>query len=207
MGGGQAAPASRAETDYPETSPPVARESAPPTPAVPTKPRVWVIPSGTTLPVRLVEALDSSVNQTGDKFQAVFDDDITVDGRTVIPRGSTAIGKLVHVQQAGRVEGRAEMALALTEISVGNETYGIRTNTITQQAESTKKQDAAKVGAGAGIGAVIGAIAGGGKGAAIGAAVGGAAGGGTVLATRGKPVKFPAEHEFTFTLRQDVTVR
>ena len=83
----------------------------------------------------------------------------------------------------------------------------MRSNTLSFEAERNTKGDAAKIGAGAGIGAVIGAIAGGGKGAAIGAAVGGAAGTGSVLASRGKEVKFPAEHQFTFELRNDISVR
>jgi hypothetical protein len=117
------------------------------------------------------------------------------------------VGKLVNVKQAGRVEGVASLALTLTEIRAGEEALPVRTNTLTFQAETTKKDDAVKVGAGAGIGAAIGAIAGGGKGAAIGAAIGGGAGTATVLATRGKAVKFPAEHKLNFELRDEIKVR
>jgi len=66
--------------------------------------------------------------------------------------------------------------------------------------------DAAIIGGGAGVGAAIGAIAGGGKGAAIGAAVGGAGGTGTVLATKGKEVKYDAESKLEFTLDKDVKI-
>jgi len=75
------------------------------------------------------------------------------------------------------------------------------------QADSTKKQDATKVGVGAGLGAVIGAIAGGGKGAAIGAAAGAGAGGATVAATRGKEIQLAAEHKLNFALSHDVSVK
>ena len=68
-------------------------------------------------------------------------------------------------------------------------------------AESTKKDDALKIGVGAGAGAVIGAIAGGKKGAAIGSAIGGGAGTGVVLATRGKEVTIPSGA----TLRTEIT--
>jgi hypothetical protein len=73
-------------------------------------------------------------------------------------------------------------------------------------AEATKKRDAAIIGGGAGIGAAIGAITGGGKGAAIGAAVGGGAGTGTVLATKGKEIRYGAETVLTFTLAGAVEI-
>jgi hypothetical protein len=79
----------------------------------------------------------------------------------------------------------------------------VNATSLSFQAESTKKQDAAKVGIGAGIGAAIGAIAGGGKGAAIGAAVGAGAGTGSVLATRGKDVTLDPEDRHTFVLKSD----
>ena len=59
---------------------------------------------------------------------------------------------------------------------------------------------------GTGVGAAIGAIAGGKKGAAIGAAVGAGGGTGTVLATKGKEVKYDAESKLDFTLDEDVKV-
>ena len=62
------------------------------------------------------------------------------------------------------------MSMQLTSLTVGKQTYPLRTAILSFEAESTKNKDATKVGVGAGLGAVIGAIAGGGKGAAIGAA-------------------------------------
>jgi hypothetical protein len=168
---------------------------------------VVTIPGGTTIQVRLQEALDSGVNLTGDTFSAMLDKDIEVNGIVAAPRGSVVEGKLSKVVRSGRVEGRASMSLQLTSLTVGNQTYDLQSEILVFEAESTKKQDATKVGLGAGVGAVIGAIAGGGKGAAIGAAVGAGAGGATVIATRGKEIKFDAEHRFNFALRNGVSVK
>ena len=173
----------------------------------PREPRVLAIASGTTIPIRLQEALDSGVNQTGDTFSAMLDKDIEVNGSIIAPRGSVVEGKLSKVLRSGRVEGRAAMSLQLTSLTVGNQSYPLQTEILTFEAESTKKKDATKVGVGAGLGAVIGAIAGGGKGAAIGAAVGAGAGGATVVATRGKEIKFDAEHRFNFVLRNDINIK
>ena len=176
-------------------------------PAAPPQPRIAMVPSGTELSIRLQDSLDSGVNKTGDAFQAILDKDLVIDGQTVAPRGSAIAGKVVNVASAGRVEGRAAMSLTLTDLKIASASYPIRTNTLAFEAESTMKKDATKVGLGAGIGAVIGAIAGGGKGAAIGAAVGGGAGTATVLATKGKEINFSAEHQFSFTLGNDLQVQ
>ncbi len=165
------------------------------------------IPSGTTLEVRLLDSLNSSVNKEGDTFQTSLEKDLVVDGRIVVPRGSTILGKVLSVTQPGRVKGRAAMSLALTKLSVGDVSYSIQTNTVSVEAESSTKSDATKVGIGAGLGAIIGAIAGGGKGAAIGAAAGGGAGGAVVLATKGKDVKFDPEQKFNFQLRSDLGIK
>lgn len=181
--------------------------TAPAAEVKPPEPRFAVIPSGSSLHVRLDAPLDSSVNKTGETFRAIVDQDVVVDGKVIAPRGSLVEGKLTNVERSGRVEGRATMSLELTQLSIGNQSYPLQTSSIVFQAESTKKQDATKVGVGAGLGAVIGAIAGGGKGAAIGAAVGAGAGGATVVATRGKEVRLEAEHKLNFELRRDVSVR
>jgi hypothetical protein len=208
------APAQVTEAVIPEPQP-KETEPAPPVrqvveePAVPQvqEPEFSTIPNGTVIQVRLQDPLDTAVNQTGDTFRAILDQDIEVNGNVTAPRGSLLEGKLSNVTRSGRVEGRAAISLQLVNLKIGNQTYPLQTEILTFEAESTKKKDAAKVGVGAGIGAVIGAIAGGGKGAAIGAAVGGGAGGATVLATRGNEVKFQAEDELSFVLTREVTIK
>jgi len=165
------------------------------------------IPAGTAIEVRLQDPLDSSVNQSGDTFGAILDQDIDLNGNIVASRGSLLQGELSNVAQSGRTKGRATMSLRLVNLEIGDQSYPMQTEVLAFEAEPTKKEDATKVGIGAGIGAVIGAIAGGGKGAAIGAAVGGGAGGATVLATRGKELEFEAERKFSFVLSEDVGVR
>jgi hypothetical protein len=163
--------------------------------------------AGTVIPVRLQDALNSSVNLAGQTFRARVDQDLLAGNRLVVPRGSIVEGKLTSVEKSGRVQGRAAMAMQLISLEVGGKPYPIETDILSFEAESGKKKDATKVGIGAGLGAVIGAIAGGGKGAAIGAAAGAGAGTATVLATRGDELDFQPEHPFSFTLARDVTVR
>jgi hypothetical protein len=170
------------------------------------RPAPAIIVAGTSIPVRLSEALDSSKNRTGDKFEAILDSDLEVGDRVVIPRGAIVTGKVTEVVDSGRVQGLARMAITLSEIDVRGASYAIRTNTQSFEAKTSKKEDAIKIGAGAGVGAIIGAIAGGKKGAAIGAATGAGAGTGVVLATKGKDVELPTEEKITFRLEQDLRV-
>ncbi len=189
-----------------EVIPAPSKDIAPAAPKPP-EPRFATIPKGAHIQARLEQALDSAVNKTGDRFRAIIDQDVLVNGKVVVPQGSLVDGRLSNVERSGRVEGRASMSLQLVSLQMGNETYPLNTDILAFEAESTKKNDATRVGVGAGLGAVIGAIAGGGKGAAIGAAVGAGAGGATVIVTRGKEVILDAEQKLRFELQNDVSVK
>jgi len=199
-------PKTAPKSSSPASEPEAARRDEPIVHKV-TTPQYATVPEGTEIQVRLQDPLDTSVNQEGDTFHSILDQDIEVNGKTVIPRGSILEGKLSGVARSGRVEGKAKMSMQLINLQVDNQDVPLQTGILSFEAESTKKKDATKVGIGAGLGAVIGAIAGGGKGAAIGAAVGAGAGGATVVATRGKELKFDAEHKLKFELKRDVRIK
>ncbi len=185
-------------------SPAVAAPAAPAPPPAPAPPAVVTLKSGTELSVRLSESVSSKRNQDGDTFEAELDQDLVVDGKVVAPEGTKVVGRLTNVKRSGKVEGRATLSLALTQLVIGEETYPIRTNRLDFEAKGTGKEDAKKIGIATGIGAAIGAIAGGGKGAAIGGAIGAGAGTGAVLATSGDEVEFGVEQLFNFRLTRDV---
>jgi len=178
-----------------------AAEAPKPAPA----PRVR-IPAGTTLSVTLSTSLNSGKNNAGDTFTGNISEDVVVGGKTVLARGTAVEGKVVSAEGAGKVKGKGQMSLTLTEAKVNGKTVTLATKTLSAEAESTKGRDAAVIGGGAGVGAAIGAIAGGAKGAAIGAAVGGGGGTAAVLATKGKEVEYPAESKLEFTLDSEVTL-
>jgi hypothetical protein len=183
------------------------RKETPPARPAPPQAQFATLNAGTIMTVRLQDPLDSGVNQSGDTFRAVVDQDLLVGNKVIVPRGSLAEGKLTFVERSGRVSGRAKMSLQLVNLNVDSRSYPLQTDILSFEAEGTKKEDAAKVGVASGIGAGLGAIAGGGKGAAIGAAVGAGAGGAGVAATRGKELQFSAEDAFEFTLNEDVQIK
>ncbi|GAB4236240.1 MAG: hypothetical protein Kow00109_09710 [Acidobacteriota bacterium] len=186
-----------AQEPAPVREEPVARpaETAPP-PA----PATVYVPEGTRLVVRLAQSLSSKTAEPGQKFEAILDEDLVVDGQVVAPAGSKVVGTVVEAKASGKVKGKAQLALRLASLHLGEQAYRLATNTLHFEAEGTGKEDAKKVGIGAAIGAVIGAIAGGKKGAAIGSVLGAGAGTGVVLATPGDEVEFEKEQRFQFRL-------
>lgn len=190
----------------PETAPAPAPDPVPVTPPPPPPPVKITVPTGTTLAVRLEDALDSEVNQIGQTFGASLTSVITADGEVAIPAGSRIQGHIVDLKSAGKFAGQSILVLQLDSITSGGRTYNLSTDQFKKEGSSRGKNTAEKVGAGAGIGAIIGALAGGGKGAAIGAAAGGGLGGGVQAATKGQQIKLPVETVLNFTLQAPVTV-
>jgi len=165
------------------------------------------IPAGTTLHVKLTTRVASDASRVEDTVRGTLAEPIVVDETTVAPAGAEVTGTVLEAKQSGRVKGRAEVAIDFDRLRIGDETHRIKTTRIAQEAPSTKKKDAEKVGIGAGAGAVIGAIAGGKKGAVVGGAIGAGAGGGVVAATRGDEVRMAEGRTVSTRLEEPITVR
>jgi hypothetical protein len=163
-----------------------------------------VVPSGTLIRVRINEGMDSKNTALGTVFDGVVINDVVAGNAVAIPRGTSVLGKVVEVHNAGSFKGKGELALQLTQITLGGQTYPIVSDAWSHQgADKTGQTVGNAVGLGV-FGALIGAVAGGGPGALIGAGVGGAAGVGASAASgRGEAV-IPAEAILSFHLAQQV---
>lgn len=175
-------------------------------PPTPPPPKKFVIDQGTQLSVRLVDAIDSEKNQTGDTFHATLNTPLTSDGEQAVPAGVEVTGHLVDVKSAGKFKGQSQVVLQIDSLTSGGKTYNLQTDQYTKTGSSRGKNTAEKVGAGAVVGTLIGALAGGGKGAAVGAAAGAGVGGGVQAATKGQQIKLPSETVLNFTLQAPITV-
>jgi hypothetical protein len=169
--------------------------------------RTITVPDNTVLDVTLDTALASDASSVEQRVNGTLASPVVVDGVTVVPSGATLVGYVTNVEGSGKVKGRAELGFRFTRLRSGSVTYDIDTKPQYYVAESTKKDDAVKIGAGAAAGAVIGAITGGRKGAAIGSAIG--AGGGTavVLATEGKEIRLAPGRKLKVSLNNPLTIR
>jgi hypothetical protein len=161
------------------------------------------VPQGTTIMIRMIDSLDSSVNKPGDIFHASLAEDLKIGDVVVAKRDADVYGKLIQVQSAGRATGKSELGLELTGIrTVNGGIQPIVTGQYEEAGKSRTKQTVEHSIIGAAIGAVIGGVAGGGGGAAKGAGIGGAVGAGATLITHGQQIKIPSETLLNFQLNQ-----
>lgn len=169
--------------------------------------RTLTVPDNTVLDVTLDTALASDASRVEERVRGTVASPVVVDGTTVIPAGAALTGHVTHVDDSDKVKGRAELSFRFTRLTSGAVTYDIDTKPLYYVAESTKKDDAVKIGVGTAAGAVIGAIAGGKKGAAIGSAIGAGAGTGVVLATEGKEIRLAEGRKLKVSLTNPLTIR
>jgi hypothetical protein len=178
-------------------------------PAQPPAPeyREITIPAGTTLSVALTSAHASDTSAVEEAVRGTLRRAVLVDGAEALPAGTLVGGAVIEAVPAGRVKGRARLALRFTSLTLEEEEHPMATEAIAREARATKGKDAAKIGIGAGAGAVVGAIAGGKKGAVVGGAIGAGAGTGVVLATSGEEVRMAAGSTVSVRLREPLVIR
>ena len=180
----------------PQGAPPAAPPSGPVT-----------LSSGMLLPIRTSEPLDSKKVKPGDYFHGTVAQSVYVGNVLAIPRGATVTGRVVDVKKPGELKGGASMALQLTSLSLGGNSYSLATDTFNTNSPGKGGYTAGNTVGAAALGAVIGAVAGGGPGAAIGAVAGTGVGLGASAATPGPRSVLPPEAMLTFHLTSPATVQ
>ena len=173
----------------------------------PRREREITIPAGTRLRLRLDSSYASDTSSVEDRVQAHLVSPIVVDGATVVPSNTAAIGHVTAARESAKVKGRAYLAVRFTELRTGDERYRMSTRAWGREAPGTKKKDAAKIAVPGAVGALVGAAIDGKKGAAIGAGVGAGAGTAVVLSTAGEEVRLPRGSTLLVRLSAPLTVR
>lgn len=195
-------------------------DSSPSARAVSSSPgrETYVLESGTRILLRLENSINTKRTQAGDRVYLTTAVPVFVNGRLIVPRGSSVMGTVTESKQAGRVKGRAALNVRFESLTLPNGvTRDLRSRPSNADAagdldraegrikgEGNKGGDARKVGATTATGAGIGAIAGGGMGAGIGAAAGAAAGLAGVFGSRGPQVVLPEGSTMELTLDRDL---
>jgi hypothetical protein len=194
--------------------PPPPQDAAPAQPAQPPPPppppaavvRTVTVAAGTSLPIRLADALDSATTQTGQVIHGTLAADLIADNMVAVPSGTPVTGRVVDAKDATHFSGSSLLSIEITQIQLRGQPIAVSTAAFSQQGKGRGKNTALKTGGGAALGAIIGGLAGGGKGAAIGAASGGGLGAGVNAVTRGEQVKIPAETLVNFKLQSPISV-
>jgi len=172
----------------------------------------FVVASGTTLPLSLINTISTKHSAVGDRVYLETAFPVVVSGKIVIPVGSYVAGTVSEIKKPGRIKGRGELFVRFDSLTLPNgvtREFRGRVNGAdghsNQELENTegkvisegnKGGDARTVAetasAGASVGSVVGATAGHvGMGLGVGAAAGAAAGLIGVLATRGPDAVLP----------------
>jgi len=145
------------------------------------------LPAGTPLRVKLENTLSTFGSKTGDPFSGRVTEAVTVDGKTVIPVGTTVQGRVTKVNEPRRIAGKPTIAIfPETIVLPSGEHYilnaplidtnlrnGTDVNTEGQfKGAGHDGKGLTEIGFGTGGGMLIGGLAGGGKGLLIGGTVG-----------------------------------
>jgi hypothetical protein len=166
------------------------------------------IPAGTLLQVRTSEPVDSKRAKGGEPVQFTVIQDVIAGGVLAIPRGAIVHGVVTEVKNegSGHLAGSSVLALALTSLDLGGQSYPLDTDQFRVKGPNKAGQTVSNaVGAGI-IGTIIGCAVGRGAGCAIGAGAGVAAGTAASAASPGPRVWIPAEALVTFHINSPITV-
>jgi hypothetical protein len=91
------------------------------------------VPRGTRLKVILNNDLSTKTTDEGDQFEATVAEAVRVDGRTLIPRGSTIEGTVTEVERAKRLAGlagKAKLTLRFDRIRVRGQSRPIHATVV-----------------------------------------------------------------------------
>ena len=181
-------------------------------PAAPAE-STMVVPAETTIPLRLMNTINSRTAQPGQAIYCETIFPITVGNRIVIPRGSSVKGSVTRVVRPGRIKGKGEIGIRFDTLilpdgisrslratlsgfgTTGKEKFQPKESQI--QSASSTGEKAGKVAETTITGAEIGTIVGAAerspvKGLGIGSAAGAAGGLVWVLSSRGKDIVLPS---------------
>ncbi len=164
--------------------------------------RVWTVPAGTEIDVRLQTSLNSGTAKIEDRFEAATILDFTMGRDVVIPAGSGVRGFVSSVRAAGRLDRVGSLTLSFDELRIDNTTLRLRAS-VQKALDGKVAGDATRIGAGAAVGAIIGGILGGTSGALAGILIGG---GGTIAATDGSNVDLPVGTILRIRIDQPIDV-
>jgi hypothetical protein len=129
------------------------------------------LPTGTAVKMKLETTLATFSSKAGDPFSARVTEPVVMDGKTVIPIGTTVEGRVTKANEPRRIAGKPTIAIFPEDLVLPN--GGTDVNTEGQfKGDGYDGKDLTEIGMGTGGGMLIGGLAGGGKGFLIGGAIG-----------------------------------
>ena len=145
------------------------------------------LPTGTALKMKLETTITTFSSHAGDPFQARVTEAVFVDGKTVIPIGTTVQGRVTKTTEPRRVAGKPTIALFPETLVMPNgdritlnatlvDTNARRGTDVNKEGQfkgdGHDGKDLTEIGMGTGGGMLVGGLVGGGEGLLIGGAIG-----------------------------------
>ena len=145
------------------------------------------LPTGTAVKMKLETTLATFSSKAGDPFSARVTEPVVMNGKTVIPTGTTVEGRVTKTNEPRRIAGRPTIAIFPEHLVLPNgdrfmlnaslvDTNARRGTDVNSEGQfkgdGHDAKDLTEIGLGTGGGMLIGRLAGGGKGFLIGGAVG-----------------------------------
>jgi hypothetical protein len=178
------------------------------------------LPTGTAVKMKLETTLATFSSKAGDPFSARVTEPVVMDGKTVIPIGTTIEGRVTKSSEPRRIAGKPTIGIfpenmvlpngdkfmlnaSLVDTNVGR---GTDVNNEGQfKGNGVDGKDLTEIGLGTGGGMLIGGLAGGGKGLLIGGTIGATV---TVAHWLGKhrSAMLPAGTELVMELNRPMTM-
>jgi hypothetical protein len=178
------------------------------------------LPTGTAVKMKLDTALATFSSKAGDPFSARVTEPVVMDGKTVIPIGTTVEGRVTKSNEPRRIAGKPTIAIFPESMVLPNgdkfmlnaslvDTNAHRGTDVNSEGQfkgaGHDGKDLTEIGMGTGGGMLIGGLAGGGKGLLIGGAIGATV---TVTHWLGKhrSAMLPAGTELVMELNRPMTM-
>jgi hypothetical protein len=119
-------------------------------------PSTTKLPEGTPIPIRLQSPLSSGSANAGDTFSATIDEAVVIDGQTLLPRGTSATGRVLEAKPAASGRGSSAggsqgdpgeagyLRIVLVSVNVGGRTVTIETSSIFAKGGSHDERNPAR---------------------------------------------------------------
>lgn len=183
--------------------------------------KLFTVPSGKRIRVRMNETISSKTARVGDRFTVTVTEPVySSTGVVVIPTGSELVGRVDSVKVARKGGNVGEIDASFIQVVLPNGAKRAINGSLTELVSNDAKSDSEGtasgdrtrhrkvkfIGGGAGGGLLLGAAVGGGKGALIGGILGGVGGLIAERQTKGEEAEVKAGTEFGVYLNQSVSM-
>ena len=179
------------------------------------------LPTGTAVKMKLDNTLTTFSTQAGDPFSARVTEAVVVDGKTVIPVGTTVQGRVTKTSEPRRISGKPTIAIFPEHLILPDgERFMLNATLVDTSARHGSDvnnegqfkgaghdgKDLTEIGMGTGGGMLAGGLIGGGKGMLIGGAIGATA---TLAHWLGKhrSTMLPAGTELVMELNRPMVIK